>query len=428
MLIGGSLWLAIIINSAYFSQYIIDPRRPIVSFILPLCFLFLFSILFFLVKRGYTAFASLGFIAVYVVLACSSLVKWGVDLPLGLLSLALVIVVSGVVITARFALLLTGAISIFLLLDTYLQISKIVPANTAWRSQSAGFGSTIVYLATLFVISAVAWLFNREIEKSLKRAQESENALRQERDTLEERVHIRTEELRNVQYQRALEMHRFADFGRHAYGLIHDLINPLTAHSIQLERLHATSHSKELKEAIAATKRMEQFVLAVRKQFANEEQEIAFAPADEINNVLKVVTYKARRAQVRIVDESDQTVQLYSSPVRIYKVTLNLLSNAIDSFAEITDKRHRAVTISCREVKKQCVLTIKDNGIGIPAELLVRIFDPFFTTKGLDQGTGIGLTICKEIIEKELCGSIEVQSKEGEGSLFSVYLPITAEP
>jgi signal transduction histidine kinase len=68
-------------------------------------------------------------------------------------------------------------------------------------------------------------------------------------------------------------------------------------------------------------------------------------------------------------------------------------------------------------------LTVTDTGCGIPSEHLPRLFDPFFTDKEVGQGTGLGLSISYGIVE-EHGGSIEVESRVGEGSSFTIYLPV----
>jgi two-component system NtrC family sensor kinase len=71
------------------------------------------------------------------------------------------------------------------------------------------------------------------------------------------------------------------------------------------------------------------------------------------------------------------------------------------------------------------VISIVDTGCGIPEENLQRIFDPFFTSKAVGKGTGLGLSVSHGIVEAH-GGFIEVNSKVGEGSTFSIYLPLTS--
>jgi signal transduction histidine kinase len=73
------------------------------------------------------------------------------------------------------------------------------------------------------------------------------------------------------------------------------------------------------------------------------------------------------------------------------------------------------------------LLEVSDTGSGIPPEHIEQIFDPFFTTKGPDEGSGLGLMVCHRIVSDH-GGSIEVRSREGEGSCFSVLWPVDARP
>jgi two-component system, NtrC family, sensor kinase len=73
------------------------------------------------------------------------------------------------------------------------------------------------------------------------------------------------------------------------------------------------------------------------------------------------------------------------------------------------------------------VLEFEDNGCGIPRAAVGHIFEPFFTTKAVGEGTGLGLSISYGIIEKH-GGTIDVRSVEGQGTCFTVRLPLTSEP
>jgi len=75
----------------------------------------------------------------------------------------------------------------------------------------------------------------------------------------------------------------------------------------------------------------------------------------------------------------------------------------------------------------EIVVQVSDDGTGIPKEIINKIFDPFFTTKPVGQGTGMGLSISKKIIEEEHKGRIEVKSVVGKGTDFFIYLPMKTE-
>ncbi len=82
------------------------------------------------------------------------------------------------------------------------------------------------------------------------------------------------------------------------------------------------------------------------------------------------------------------------------------------------------ITINTRTTKNNEIsVEISDNGPGMPKDVLQKIFDPFFTTKEVGKGTGLGLSISYSIIEK-LGGRIMVASEEGQGTTFTIYLPV----
>jgi signal transduction histidine kinase len=120
-------------------------------------------------------------------------------------------------------------------------------------------------------------------------------------------------------------------------------------------------------------------------------------------------------------------------PQDIGRVILNLLTNA---FYAVNEKRKSAgdeyeptVTISTRlslsfgEGRGEVLISVKDNGNGIPQKILDKIFQPFFTTKPAGQGTGLGLSLSYDIITKGHGGELKVETKEGEGSTFIIELP-----
>jgi signal transduction histidine kinase len=103
------------------------------------------------------------------------------------------------------------------------------------------------------------------------------------------------------------------------------------------------------------------------------------------------------------------------------EVFLNLLMNAIQAIKDPPGVIK--ITATANKDRKEGVITIEDTGVGIPKAEIDRIFDPFFTTKEIGAGTGLGLSIVYGIIEKHH-GTITVESREGEGTRFTIRLPL----
>lgn len=110
--------------------------------------------------------------------------------------------------------------------------------------------------------------------------------------------------------------------------------------------------------------------------------------------------------------------QVYCNPSQINQVVLNLIVNAAQA---IPDKGE--ITICTGQADGKAFIAIADTGTGIPAETLPRLFEPFFTTKPAGKGTGLGLSIAYGIMQRHR-GSIEVNSIPGEGTTFTLWLPL----
>ncbi|MDW3193871.1 MAG: ATP-binding protein [Cytophagales bacterium] len=110
------------------------------------------------------------------------------------------------------------------------------------------------------------------------------------------------------------------------------------------------------------------------------------------------------------------------NPGKVSQVIINVVSNAIQSI-EVSEKGIIAVKTYLAEEDQKVVVSISDNGPGIPEKVLPKIFDPFYTTKEVGTGTGLGLSISKGIVEEHE-GEIRVDTAQGKGTTFHIALPL----
>jgi signal transduction histidine kinase len=113
-------------------------------------------------------------------------------------------------------------------------------------------------------------------------------------------------------------------------------------------------------------------------------------------------------------------------PQDMGRVILNLITNA---FYVVKEKKRETpngyeptVTVTTRKTKDKIIISVKDNGKGIPQKIVDKIFQPFFTTKPTGLGTGLGLSLSYDIV-KAHGGELKVETKEGEGAEFIIILP-----
>ena len=118
---------------------------------------------------------------------------------------------------------------------------------------------------------------------------------------------------------------------------------------------------------------------------------------------------------------------LWADPNQLRQVFINLLTNAHQALRETPPPRRVTLTTCTDAAQSRVTLVVTDTGPGIPETIQARLFEPFFTTKPVGLGTGLGLSLCRGIIEEHR-GSIRVQSQPGQGASFVIELPVEIPP
>ncbi len=247
--------------------------------------------------------------------------------------------------------------------------------------------------------------------------------------------------IQEADYRRAQVMHniqytsKMATVGRLAAGVAHEINNPLAIINEKAGLLRdLLSVYGELPQNEKLIKNVDSILDSVKRCSTITHQLLGFAKrmdtrmeAIDLGHVIStVLTFLEKEATFRNisidVQISESVPEIKSDRGQLQQVFLNIVNNAIDA----TDSGGK-ITISAAQHDENSVeVVVCDNGHGISPEHLKHIFEPFFTTKK-GYGTGLGLSITYGIVQK-LGGEISVQSKVGEGTSFTVVLPVEAEP
>jgi signal transduction histidine kinase len=244
------------------------------------------------------------------------------------------------------------------------------------------------------------------------------------------------------QYIKLQETERLAVVGELAAGMAHEIKNPMAGIRVSMEVLSQDSPlDQEDKEVLLSVINEIDRITALLKGLLN----YARPPKPDmvsldVNQLLEATIKSARfflytpknkvneqdRKIEFVKDLSSDLPQIVADPNQLQQVFLNLILNAMDAIASISD-RQGVITIQTRQFSSEFVqISIADNGKGIASEALEKIFNPFFTTK--PQGTGLGLAITKRLIEQHNGGSITVaQNPDGKGVIFTITLPVEAK-
>ena len=255
----------------------------------------------------------------------------------------------------------------------------------------------------------------------------SRDELEQWARTLESRVAERTEALRAAQAE-AVRGEKLASVGLLAAGVAHELNNPLTGvltfSSLMRKKMPAGSQDAEdLDLVIRETKRCAAIIRRLLDFAREKTPEKQFADLNAlIQETVRIVERPAHLADIQIRLELDPALpKVWVDADLIKQVVMNILVNAQHAI-----EHQGTITIRTRAVDGKVQFSVADTGCGIAERDLQRIFDPFFTTKGVGKGTGLGLSVSHGIVQAH-GGTIEVESRPGEGSTFRVTLP-TGDP
>lgn len=324
---------------------------------------------------------------------------------------------------------------------------------------------------------------NEQLEIEVAERQRAEDSLVTLNENLEQRVLDRTNELKqlnlqleashaeleeaymNLQAQQAtiLQQDRMACIGQLAASVAHDINNPIgfVAGNLEVlknywgklaafvarqdEALSSTASPEVvsrvaeqrrmlkvdylldefdavLDESLEGAERVSRIVLNLKGFSRLDEKEARLASIhDCLESTLNIVMNELRyKADIR--KEYGEVPQLLCYPQQLNQVFMNLLINASQSIG-----RWGEITIRTWADQESAFVAIADTGCGIAKENLHKLFEPFFTTKEAGVGTGLGLSIVREIVKKH-GGEITVESVPGEGTMFTVRLPLGVAP
>jgi C4-dicarboxylate-specific signal transduction histidine kinase len=160
------------------------------------------------------------------------------------------------------------------------------------------------------------------------------------------------------------------------------------------------------------------------KNFFKPDKEIKeFVVKDLIQNVLRVIEHQILKYSATIQIDENSTVTLFGFENELKHVILNIINNALEACNEKSAKTglQPNIKIDIRENEKDSIIEIADNGGGIPPHIMEKLFTPYTTSKGED-GTGIGLTLAKTIIEDHHKGELKAHNNEF-GAVFTITIP-----
>ncbi|MCD6594058.1 response regulator [bacterium] len=242
-------------------------------------------------------------------------------------------------------------------------------------------------------------------------------------------------------WEQLAQTQKLESIGFLASGVAHNFNNILmtiTGNLYQLESELGELHRGEIAETIISMQRaIDDATDTIRQLLSfsriHSEERNKFDPGEFLNEF--DFLRKAFPANVNIsIDSNSDNCWILGDSQKLKQALMNLIINAKDAMpdggnisVEINKKKFSGGNEHNLKPGEYVVITVQDEGIGIPHENIPKIFDPFFTTKESDKGTGLGLSLVYNSI-KAMDGKIEVHSQEEQGTIFMIFLPAVSPP
>jgi signal transduction histidine kinase/ligand-binding sensor domain-containing protein len=324
---------------------------------------------------------------------------------------------------------------------TELNVVMLPPWWMTWWAYSL-YG--LIFICGVFVVDRVQR--RRLLQKAHTEAREKELAQARE-------IEKAYNELKTTQTQ-LIQSEKMASLGELTAGIAHEIQNPLNfvnnfsdVNSELVEELKEEIDKGNIDEAKSIAddigdnekkivhhgKRAEEIVRSMLQHSRGSEGKKEPTDISALADEYLRLAYHGMRAKDKSFNVTMDTKldpglgEIEVVPQDIGRVILNLITNA---FFAVNERKasgdngyQPTISVSTRKSKGKIEIDVKDNGSGIREDIKKKIFQPFFSTKGTGKGTGLGLSLSYDIITKGHGGSIEVESKEGEGTEFKIFLP-----
>jgi signal transduction histidine kinase len=235
----------------------------------------------------------------------------------------------------------------------------------------------------------------------------------------------------SVQREQIIRSEKLASVGQLAAGVAHEIGNPLAAILGYVDILRSDLAGKcdlpvaDRQDALDRVKAETQRIHRIIRELLefsrpSREDPVATDPLRILQSAQALLAPQSRFREVCVATTpaSDEWPPVMVAPSRLVQVFVNLLLNAADAMAG-----KGTIMVACQQDGRRVILTVTDEGPGVAKENRRKVFDPFFTTKPVGQGTGLGLSVCRSIVES-FGGTLELASSAaGEGAKFAIALP-----
>lgn len=316
---------------------------------------------------------------------------------------------------------------------------ELLVANNKLRDEQIAFqnlqrnvlAGSLLLLLLILIYAIVA----------IRSKQKTNRLLQAHNETIEAQSEELTVSLENLKLtqEQLIQSEKMASLGLLTAGIAHELNNPMNfvrggvdslrnmlqdlPHQTPAQLAEIQADTGEVVRIIQrGVERMSKIITSLRTFSGVQHFDFADVKLrDTIEVALTMLASKIRESEIEVVQEYHAGMPaVQGHEGQLSQVFLNIIENAVQALQSVP--KPRQITIAIGPENGKAAVAIRDNGPGIPTNILNRVMDPFFTTKEVGQGTGLGLSIARTIVQHHH-GSLTASSVQGKGAEFKVVLP-----
>jgi signal transduction histidine kinase len=277
-----------------------------------------------------------------------------------------------------------------------------------------------------------------ELEKANKELLKYSQELQELNENLEQKIVIEVDKSKKMEHK-LFESEKMAAMGEMIGNIAHQWRQPLSvistsATGVMMQKEYGLLTDDQLEHFMDEINKSAQFLSQTIDDFRDlikgDVVAESFNLTENINRCLAIETPILRNHDIEIINDFDDTIELVSLANALVQVMINIINNAKDVLLEKVEEE-RYIFIRTYKEGENAIIEVKDNGGGIPENIIDHIFEPYFTTKHKEQGTGLGLNMTYTMIAKDMNGKIEALNHTYDyngavhtGAVFKLTIPI----
>ena len=308
------------------------------------------------------------------------------------------------------------------------------------------FSIISIFIVFLFSIILSSFIINhfKQLHNSLEeKIKDKTKELQRLNNSLEIKISREVSQNRKkdiIMFQQA----RFASLGEMLNNIAHQWRQPLGSITMiiqsfqtkmQMGKLTQSFVDEKVDDALLLANNMSNTLEDFKNFFSPNKIKSEFSIKNCIEHSIELSKYLLNQENIIVILKVRKDMKIHSYYNELSHVFLNLIANSKDALCSNVNKNDRIIKIIVNKFKKHLVINVIDNGGGIPQNVLPKVFEPYYTTKYKSAGTGIGLYMSKQIIEKHMFGEISCKNishkikddKVFDCSLFTIKIPISLD-